>query len=167
MTIRRQFGISVLCCLLLSGAACSQLPGDWPIKELTLPSGSSVATLPRNARTLREKLNHIEGIEHRLPLAPKWEVAFNNKKASWESIVSHVGSQLTPLGFTEWKPRNAADADTHVVALGGSNHLSEVLHIYESSDGKLLVNLINTSLMTSTGDSIDIEGNYILAVFEN
>lgn len=158
-------GISALLLLIIC-AACSPLPADWPIKELTLPASSKAAAVPRNARILREKLNHVEGIGDRLPLTPKWEVAFNNKDASWETMVGQVEAQIIPLGFKEWTPAHPQAEDKHAIGLGGSTQLSQVLKIYESADGKLLINFINTSLMTASGDTIDVEGSYVLGIMQ-
>lgn len=157
---------ALLACALLATLAlcsCSPLPKDWPIKELTLPPASTAAAVPEKARSLRERLNRIEGVEDRIPLTPKYEVAFNTK-SDWDSIISSVTGQITPLGFKEWKPAETANADEQAAGLAGGQSFANLIRIYEKEDKSMFVFIINTSAMTSSGDPIDTEGDYILGI---
>jgi hypothetical protein len=154
--------VAGLLCLSLLGA-CSPLPKDWPIKELTLPEGATPGAVPRKLKTLREVLNHIKEVGDRIPLAPRYEVAFNSS-ASWDSMVQSVNSQLSPLGYKEWKPSDMQTADAETEGAAGGQKFSAVVHLWEKDDKSMLVFLFNTSQLTSAGDPIDREGDYILGI---
>lgn len=156
---------ALLCGVILAclATACSPLPKDWPIAELTLPPGSKKAAAPRSARTIRELLNRIKGVEDYITINPKWEVGFDNE-GGWDAVKSSVTSQLTALGYTQWQPKDMADADNQAKAsVGGQTYVS-LIQVYESPDKKLLVNLFNTGAMTMRANTIDHEGEFSLTI---
>jgi hypothetical protein len=158
-----RFGRVQLTCLLLALAACSSLPKGWPIKELTLPPKSTVAAMPERARTLREKINIVPEIGGRIPLMPAFAVAYKSE-IGWDQQVSSVESQLTPLGYTAWKPTRVSEVQGVVSSIGEAKDFDSTIRIWESPDKKQVVNLINCTVLVEMGQSIDKPGDYILCI---
>ena len=161
--LRHGAALSLLTCLALAAlASCSGLPKDWPIKQLTLPPGSHVAEIPNRLRDMRTNVTQVPEVGKVIDPKPKWEVAFNTE-GGWTAVISSVSGQLTPLGYTEWKPSEGWSGGGTLAGLTGSTKLEDVVHIYQSKEFSVVV-LNVQNVATHAGEGANEEGSFVIDI---
>jgi hypothetical protein len=163
---RVALGILFLGLATLLGS-CAGLPKDWPIKELTLPPGSSVAEMPHRINDLRTNLTQLPKVDRVISSSPKSKVAFNCE-GGWDTVVSHVQAKLQPLGYTAWTPGENWQGGGTLAGLTGTTKLDDVVRVFISTTAHLTVVVLNVqNLATTAREGGNEEGAYVIEISDN
>jgi len=164
---RRLTAAGVLLCFataLLVG--CPGLPKDWPIKELTLPPGSSVAEMPHRMNDMRTNVTQLPGLDKIVSSAPKYKVAFNCE-GGWDKVTSSVDGQLTPLGYTKWSAPTGWQGLGMMAGLTGATNIEDVVRIYSSPKDPYTIVVFNVgNLSTKLDEGGNEEGDFVMEITE-
>lgn len=123
---------------------------EWPVAHLTLPAGATAAVLPpvfANDPAMKSSDNVKDGM---------WFSCFDCP-GGWDSVLAHVESCITPLGYTY----NAAE--TKDLAPPQADP-SGVVRVYVSPSGKIKTAVMDLKACALYGDGFGGGGEYLIMV---